>query len=387
MMKQNNILLNFAALVAIMLIVPAQAADEAHLNTNSGEYVLSIPYFEFDAEEGKQAYEVILKAPLNANPIFSVDLSSLKKRPIGNLPVIIGSNICLKTAHGSFASCQAETKMDYAIDLARCINSNEANCIEEIEEAFVNETKECKAINQARIELCSTLGGDAYLPNLDPNNFIDPTTITSANANPYFPLVRGNTWVYEAGEETITVTVTDQTEIIQDITAVVVRDVVSIDGELVEDTNDWYAQDKDGNVWYMGELSKNFEDGRLDDLEGSWRAGIESAQPGIIMYAHPENHIGETYRQEFLPGEAEDFATILSVTASTSNENFSCSGNCLQTYENSAFEPVGFEDFTPEHKFYLPGVGKIRSFHINPETGELAEGEDVDELISFTPGS
>ncbi len=386
-MKQNNILLNIALFAAIMFATFAQAADEPQLNANSGEYVLNIPYFEFDTAEGKQAYEVILKAPLNESPIFSVDFSSLKMRPLGNLPVISGSNICLKTAHGSFLSCQAETKLDYTIDMARCINSNEPDCAEEIEEAYTDETKECQAINQARIELCGIMGGDAYLPDLDPNDFIDPTTITTANANPYFPLVRGNTWVYEAGEETVTVTVTDQTEVIQDITAVVVRDVVSIDGELVEDTNDWYAQDKDGNVWYMGELSKNFEDGRLDDLEGSWRAGIESAQPGILMYAHPEDHIGETYRQEFLPGEAEDFARILSVSASTANENFSCSGNCLQTYENSAFEPVGFGDFTPEHKFYLPGVGKIRSFHVNPETGELAEGEDVEELISFTPGS
>ncbi len=387
-MKQNNMLLNVATIVAIMLAATlTQAAEEPHLDADSGEYVLSIPYFEFDTSEGKQAYEVILKAPLNANPVFSVDFSSLKTKPVGNLPVITGSNICLQTAHGSYLSCQAETKMDYAIDIARCINSKESDCIEEIEQAFSDETRECQAFNQARIELCGILGGDAYLPDLDPDNFIDPTTITTANANPYFPLVHGNTWVYEAGEETITVTVTDQTEIIQGITAVVVRDVVTIDGELVEDTDDWYAQDKDGNVWYMGELSKNFEDGMLDDLEGSWRAGIESAQPGIIMYARPEEHIGETYRQEFLPGEAEDFARILSVSASTSNENFSCSGNCLQTYENSPFEPVGFGDFTPEHKFYLPGVGKIRSFHVNPETGELADGEDVEELISFTPGS
>ena len=386
-MKQKNMSLSIALFVAIIFATLAQATEEPQLNADSGEYVLNIPYFEFDSTEGKQAYEVILKAPLNVNPIFSIDFSSLKMKPVGNLPVISGDNICLKTAHGSFLSCQAETKLDYTIDMARCINDNEPDCIEEIDQALINETKECQAINQSRIQLCGVLGGDAYLPDLDPNNFIDPTTITTANANSYFPLVYGNKWVYEAGEETITVTVTDQTELIQGITAIVVRDVVSIDGELVEDTNDWYAQDKEGNVWYMGELSLNFEDGRLDDLEGSWRAGFESAQPGILMYANPENHIGETYRQEFLPGEAEDFARIISVTASTSNENFSCSGNCLQTYENSAFEPVGFEDFTPEHKFYLPGVGKIRSFHVNPETGELAEGEDVDELISFTPGA
>lgn len=386
-MTKNILFITLAAMIVTSPVASALAEDEPVLNTDSGEFVLEIPYFEYHTPAGKKAYSVTLNAPIHNNPIFSVNFSSLKDKLIGNLPELKGSNICLKTARGAFQACKAETKLDYSVDMARCINSGESDCLEEIKQAFHDERKECKAINQARIDLCGILGGDAYRPEIEPDDFIDPATITPANANPYLPLVRGNTWVYQAGEETITVTVTDKTEVIEGIKTVVVRDVVTIDGELVEDTDDWFAQDEDGNVWYMGEISRNYENGRLDDLEGSWRAGDEFAQPGILMYANPEEHIGETYRQEFLPGEAEDFARVISVTASTSNENFSCEGNCLQTYENSAFEPVGFEDFTPEHKFYLPGIGKIRSFHVDPDTGELAEGEDVVELIRFTPGN
>ncbi len=383
-MINNKLILTIVAMVIISPTTSVLADDEPVLNTDSGKYVLEIPYFEFDSAEGKKAYGVTLNSHITGNPNFSVDFSSLMDKPIGNLPELEGENICLKTARGSFQACKAETKLDYSIDTTRCINSGESDCLEEIKQAFRDERKECKAIDQARIDLCNILGGDAYRPDIEPDDFIDPATITPSNANPYLPLVRGNTWVYQAGEETITVT--DQTEVIEGIPAVVVNDVVTIDGELVEDTDDWFAQDEDGNVWYMGEISRNYENGLLDDLEGSWRTGDEFAQPVILIYANPEEHIGETYRQEYLPGEAEDFARVISVTASTANENFSCEGNCLQTYENSAFEPVGFEDFTPEHKFYLPGVGKIRSFHVDPDTGELAEGEDVDELIHFTPG-
>ena len=383
-MKKMNLLLT---LTTVAVAMPVQADESPSLDINGQEYILDIPYFEVGTGESKTAYEMKLHAPLSDDPVISVDFSSLKSKPVGNRPSIEGDNACLKTAHGAFLACRMQTRLDYAIDTARCFNSTDPECADDIEPFFVDEMEECEAINQARIELCGILGGGAYRQDLDPNDFIDPTSITAANANPYFPLVRGNTWVYEAGDETITVTVTDQTKEILGITVVVVHDVVTEDGDLVEDTDDWYAQDKEGNVWYMGELSRNYEDGWLDDLEGSWRAGDEEAQPGIIMYAHPENHIGETYRQEFLAGVAEDFARVVSVNASTANDDFSCSGNCLETYENSPFEPVGFAGNTPEAKFYLPGVGKIRSYHFDPQTGAVAEGSDVDELVSFTPGS
>jgi len=91
-MKQKSLSLSIALFVAIIFTTLVQATEEPKLNASSGEYVLNIPYFEFDSAEGKQAYEVILKAPLNDNPIFSVDFSSLKMRPVGNLPNITGSN-------------------------------------------------------------------------------------------------------------------------------------------------------------------------------------------------------------------------------------------------------------------------------------------------------
>lgn len=380
---------NLLTLITAAVAFSAQASEIPLLEVNvAAQYILDIPYFEYESpEEGRIAYEVKLFAPVNPSPVFSVDFLSLKRKPVGNLPTIKGDNACLKTAHGAFLACKAEAKMDFTIDTARCLNSNDPECTDDIQSSFADETEACKATDEARIQLCGILGGDAYRQLLDPNDFIDPTTITPANANPYFPLVKGNTWIYEAGDETITVTVSDQTVEILGITAVVVHDVVTEEGELKEDTDDWYAQDKQGNIWYMGEISRNYEDGWLDDIEGSWRSGDESAQPGILIYAQPENHIGETFRQEFLAGIAEDFARVTSVNASTANENFSCESNCLQTYENSPFEPVGFNGNTPEAKFYLPGVGKIRSYHFDPETGAVAEGEEVDELISFTPGS
>gem|GEM_PF-337906 len=375
------------ALTFVTCMLPVYAVDYPVLSHNGTGYTLTIPYFEMESLGGKNAYEVKLNSSQIENPQFTVDFSSLQNKTLGNPASIEGENTCLKTAHGAFLACQSETRVDFAIDTVRCLNTSDSECSDDIDESFTQEMQECEAINQARIAVCGVLGGAAYLQDLDPSDFIDPTTITDANANPYLPLVAGNTWVYQSGEETVTVTVTNQTREIQGINAVVVKDVVTENGELVEDTDDWFAQDKNGNIWYMGELSKNYEDGWLDDLDGSWRAGDEAAQAGILMYAKPENHINETYRQEFLAGEAEDYAQVISVTATTANEHFSCNGNCLQTYEGSPLEPAGFEDNTPETKFYAPGIGMIRAYHFDPETGELAEGEAVEELISFTPGS
>src|SRR5215210_6519385 len=125
--------------------------------------------------------------------------------------------------------------------------------------------------------------------------------------SPYFPLKPGTTWIYEGtsdGEvERNEVTVTDETRDLMGVTCVVVHDVVSINGEVVEDTIDWYAQDADGNVWYFGEESKDYEDGELVSTEGFWEAGVDGAQPGIVMLADPA--VGNSYQQEYYAGEAE----------------------------------------------------------------------------------
>ena len=138
--------------------------------------------------------------------------------------------------------------------------------------------------------------GGNYQPNVDPNNFVDVID------NPYLPYPVGASWTYEGTEdgetESVEVTVTPQRKEIMGISATVVRDTVTTaDGEVVEDTYDWFAQDRDGNVWYLGEDSTEFEDGKAVSTSGSWEAGVDGALPGIVMQAHPE--VGQAYRQEY----------------------------------------------------------------------------------------
>ena len=182
--------------------------------------------------------------------------------------------------------------------------------------------------------------------------------------NRWFPLVPGTTWTYEGGDETITVTVTEDTKEILGVTCAVVRDVVEEDGEVIEDTNDWYAQDKAGNVWYFGEIARNFEDGELHDLDGSWTAGEESAKIGILVPANPT--VGEVYRQEFALAEAEDMGEVLSLDGTESVPAAECSGDCLVTRDYTPIEPDA-----EENKYYAPGIGLI--LEVDTETGERVE--------------
>ncbi len=146
--------------------------------------------------------------------------------------------------------------------------------------------------------------------------------------------------------------VTNQTKTILGVTNTVVLDTVwDEDDELVEETYDWYAQDKEGNVWYFGEDSKEYEAGVLVSTAGSWEAGVDGAKPGIIMEANPQ--IGDSYRQEYYVGEAEDMAEVLSLseTASVPYDSFT---GCLKTKEWTPLEP----DIVA-HKYYAPGVGCV----------------------------
>ena len=161
----------------------------------------------------------------------------------------------------------------------------------------------------------------------------------------------GSRWVYreadgEGGAQRVVVTVTPRTKTILGIEARVVHDVVTGDGQLVEDTYDWYAQDADGNVWYMGEATKEYEDGKVKTTAGSWEAGVDGAQPGVVVPASPEP--GMAYRQEYYEGEAEDAAEVLSVDE-RAEVPYGSFDDVLMT-----------KDFTPldpkllEHKFYAP---------------------------------
>ncbi len=202
---------------------------------------------------------------------------------------------------------------------------------------------------------CLTLAGcslfqedSSYDPAIDPAQFVRGVD------NPFFPLVPGTTRRYrstgdEDGEETV-VTVMPDTKVIAGVTCTVVHDVVREGNEVKEDTWDWFAQDRDGNVWYFGEDTKEYEHGRVSTA-GSWQAGVNGAKPGIVMPAHPT--VGRTFRQEYLAGEAEDEAQIVAVDATVTVPAGTFSG-CVQTKDWTRLEPGAVE-----HKYYAPGVGCV----------------------------
>lgn len=325
--------------------------------------------------------QIVRGAPvLCARMIFLVALLCLVSEPA----LAWSPKSCTKTSWAAFVACKKEARDDYWIARGNCYNLSDPEARGECREDALNEfreaEKECKEQREARLEVCEDVGEAPYDPEIDPDDFVDPTTITNANANPYFPLVEGYNWVYEGetdeGTETITVTVTGDIKEIEYppesgkiFQCAVVRDVVDLQGEVIEDTDDWYAQDDQGNVWYFGEIAQEFEEGELVGIEGSWKAGVDYAKPGIIMWADPE--VGKVYRQEFALGEAEDMGQVISLTASAAVPAAACSGNCLQIEDYTPIEPDVLE-----HKYYSLGIGLI--LEVTPETGERVE------LTTFT---
>lgn len=184
---------------------------------------------------------------------------------------------------------------------------------------------------------------------------IDAARFSSRVDNRYFPLAPGTRWVLagvgDAEGEVDTMEVLDETRTVMGVECVVVSDVVSVDGDPVEITRDWYAQDADGNVWYFGEETAEYENGEIVSTAGSWEAGVDGAQPGIIMPADPQ--LGVIYRQEFYVGEAEDVAMVveLGATAETPFETFD---DVLVTEDWTPLEPE-----VRERKSYAPGIGLV----------------------------
>lgn len=198
-----------------------------------------------------------------------------------------------------------------------------------------------------------------------PPTFPGAGQFVSVIDNPYYPLVPGTTFEYRAetadGVETNTVEVTSQTKNILGVTATVVHDQVFLEGELTEDTFDWFAQDSDGNVWYLGEQSCEVENGQCVSTEGSWEAGVNGALPGVVMWSDPAAHKGSAYRQEFLAGTAEDVAKIIGLKAKVDTPYGSFTG-CLETVDWSPLETA-----SREHKFYCPGTGLV--LELAPSSG------------------
>jgi len=203
-----------------------------------------------------------------------------------------------------------------------------------------------------------------YEPHIDPANF--QTTVD----NPYFPLVPGTTFKFieKLGKHVSEneVTVTHDTKVIMGVTCTVVKDVLREKGVLKEDTYDWYAQDKQGNVWYFGEDTKEFLPHGKVNPEGSWEAGVGRNRPGIIMPGNPVP--GAPFRQEYGPGHAEDMGQVVAVNESVKVPYASYTG-CVRTKEWSLLEPG------TDKKWYAKGVGFIK---------EEAADKSVVTLVSVT---
>jgi hypothetical protein len=191
-------------------------------------------------------------------------------------------------------------------------------------------------------------------PDYDPEI---PAAWAAAVSNSLFPLEPGTSWEFSAdtedGLETVVVEVLSETKTINGVVATVVHDRAYLDGELTEDTFDWYAQDAAGNVWYLGEDTKEYEDGAVVSTEGSWEWGVNGALPGIIMWADPAAHVDEAYRQEFEEDVAEDWGKVVALDQAVTVPWGSFTG-CVKTEDWNDLEPGVVED-----KYYCAGLGVV----------------------------
>jgi len=302
---------------------------------------------------------------------------------------------CERTAGQIFQACKYDVRDNYNLVIANCLNlatrQERRACRDDARVESYAEQEDCRDVREARKDVCAVLGEDRYDldPLLDPTiSFIDPDDVPGIYApNPYVSVAAGHTFVLrggEEGQETVVVHVTGDSREIQDVLCRVVLDVVVEVGEEngvleytgVESTDDWFAQDTFGNVYYCGEIARNYEDGVLRNLDGSFEAGYGSseagwdiAKAGELIRAFPVAR--DAHRQEFALGEAEDVVQYVDVAAAPTAEeggdnlSFPCSPDqCLKTFEFSA---LGHG--STEYKYHLPGTGFVLA--VAMEDGEL----------------
>jgi hypothetical protein len=282
---------------------------------------------------------------------------------------------CSATATTINQSCGYEVLDDYHKQRAICINMSETA---ERNECFTGATQArteglglCNEQLANRRAACGLLGEGRYDPEVEPVNF-DKNFTNPSNPNPYFPIKIGNKWEYRGAGEAVSVEVLNRTKLIEEITCVVVRDRVLKGGELAEDTDDWFGQARNGDVFYCGEEVKDYEsfDGdrprrpELVSRDGSFKHDRDGDAGGTAFLGRPFR--GAAYRQEFSIANAEDMAEVLSTNyrygvspALDRNvpqqlANRLCAGDCVVTKEYSLLEPgkVAF-------KYYARGIGFV----------------------------
>ncbi len=271
---------------------------------------------------------------------------------------------CCKTAIALREATAHEAMADFWVSIANALNDPDTKLKDAILEAWAEYAEELELAEEqfeARLDACEELGHGMYDPEIESDEFSEDID------NNYLPFVPGRTLVYEKqtpdGLEEVQVTTLHETVEIDGVECRIINDIESLDGEVEEDTVDWVAQHDDGSVWYFGEIAKNYEDGLLDNLDGSWKTGKDDAKPGILMKALPLP--GDMYRMEYLVNEAEDLARVISLNETVSVP-YGVFTNCIKTEEWSPLEPEAVE-----YKYYAPGIGLVLEFDL--ETGESLE--------------
>lgn len=300
------------------------------------------------------------------------------------------NQFCTQTATALFTACQAGVQDDSFVKKAICINVSDAQerteCSNELNAERDEGNQLCQEQQDWRRQACKSLGEGRYDPEFDPALFDDPRHPTKPN--PYFPLAIGNRWEFRSGDEVDVVEVVDESKLMEaGVECIVVRDLVTRDGDLAEATDDWYAHAKDGSTWYCGEEVKDSESFDGDDprrpelvsIDGSFKAGRDRDKPGIIFPASPTK--GAVYLEEFSLANAEDVTEILSTTYKFGSnpqldqsvpkqlaKRLCSSGDCVVTKNFSLLEPG-----LSARKYYARGIGVFLEIE---STGEVIQLEN-----------
>jgi len=264
-------------------------------------------------------------------------------------PLLAQTAECDRATVAAAWSCRQQAQADYFRTFGLCANAGDPArwdvCVKEADSGLKAVQGACRDQERARRKTCQVLGQEPYDPVIRSSDFV------AAITNPYFPLRPGTVFVYKGGRTVNTMVVLDKTVTILGVRCVVVKDVRFVDDELKEDEFAYYAQDKEGNVWFFGEVSLSLDQGAVVSSAGSWIAGVDGAKPGIVMPASPE--VGATYRQEFALGKAENMARIENLDEAQDTS----SGRSSKILKVLEFTPLEPDD--KELKFYAPGVGQV----------------------------
>jgi hypothetical protein len=283
-------------------------------------------------------------------------------------PLLAQTAECDRATVATAWFCRQQAQAGYFLDFGLCANTVDAGrrdaCFKAADSGLKAAQGACQDQRRVRRKACRALGQAPYDPAIRPSDFVDAVT------NSYFPLRPGTILVYKGGRTVNTVTVLSKTVTILGVRCIVVKDVRFVDDELKEDEFAYYAQDKEGDVWFFGEVSLSLDQGAVVSSAGSWIAGVDGAKPGIVMPASPE--VGATYRQEFALGKAENMAQIKSLDE-VQDTSSGRSSKILTTFEFTPMEP---DD--KELKLYAPGVGQVLAI-------DLRSGEQ-ETLVSVKHG-